>query len=83
MTEVTLIAFFFAAFVSIITIVNPLSTTTLFLTITAGDSDEKRRWMARRASIVTAITLIAFALLGNFILNRTKNGKRKKKAPAN
>lgn len=65
----TLISFFVVAFVSLLTIVNPLSTTSVFLTITAGDSDKRRRLMARRASIAGALILIVFALLGTYILS--------------
>lgn len=69
MAEVTLISFFIVAFVSLLTIVNPLSTTSVFLTITAGDSEKRRKNMAKRAAFVGAIILIVFALIGTYILS--------------
>lgn len=62
-------AFFIAAFSSLFTIINPFSAASVFLSITRGDSIEKRRKMAKKASIAAAITLVVFALAGNYILN--------------
>jgi multiple antibiotic resistance protein len=63
------LAFFIAAFSSLFTIVNPFSTTSVFLSITRGDSQKKRDKMIKRASIVAACVLIVFALMGNYILS--------------
>ena len=63
------LAFYAASFVSLLTIVNPFSITSLFLSITQGDSAEKKRIMAKRASVTAAAVLIVFALVGDFILS--------------
>jgi len=60
--------YFVGVLVALVTIVNPFSTISLFLTITKGDSIEKKRAMARRASIVSACVLIVFALAGTYVL---------------
>jgi multiple antibiotic resistance protein len=60
--------FFIFAFTSIFTIVNPVSAAFTFLTITEGDTKEKRRSMAKKAAIVCAAILIVFAFAGPFIL---------------
>ncbi len=67
--DVELLTFFIAAFISLLTIVNPFSTTSIYMTITKGDSVKKKRQMAMRASYVGAVTLIVFALLGSYILS--------------
>ena len=67
-TEVA-IAFFVAALAALFVIVNPFSTASVFLTITRGDSKEKKRLMAKKASITALVVLIVFALIGSSILN--------------
>lgn len=57
------------AFTSIFTIVNPFSAATMFVTITENDSQEKRKAMALRASIVCALVMIVFAFIGTYILS--------------
>jgi multiple antibiotic resistance protein len=69
MELVLLVPFFIASFSSLFTIINPFSTAPIFLSITKGDSLDKKRQMARKASITAAITLIIFALAGSFILS--------------
>jgi multiple antibiotic resistance protein len=69
MIEVSDWAFFIKAFVALLTIVNPFSTASVFLTITTGDSKKKKWMMARKATIIAAFTLIIFALIGQYILN--------------
>jgi multiple antibiotic resistance protein len=64
-----LIAFFVASFSALFTIINPFSTASIYLTITKGDNEEKRKHMARKASVTAAIVLIVFALAGRFILD--------------
>lgn len=66
--ELTSLAFFFAALSSVFTIVNPISTATIFVSITKGDTRKKKLQMAKKASITAAIVLIIFAFVGNFIL---------------
>jgi multiple antibiotic resistance protein len=64
-----LFSFFIAAFSALFTIMNPLSTASVFLTITKKDSILKRRLIAKKACIASFIVLIAFALAGNLILS--------------
>jgi len=54
--------------VTIFFIVDPLATIPAFLTMTAGDSLEKRRAMALKASIAATIILVVFAAAGGLIL---------------
>ena len=72
MVEVTVgmvtLGFFIAAFSALFTIMNPLSTASVFLTITKGDSLAKRRNIALKACIAAALVLLAFAMAGNLIL---------------
>jgi multiple antibiotic resistance protein len=56
---VTLSAVFF--------VVDPIAAIPVFLAVTRGDSPEKKRATALRASIVCAVTLCAFAAAGGFI----------------
>ncbi len=56
---VTLSAIFF--------VVDPFAAVPLFLAITRGDSPEKRRLTARRASVATFVTLTVFAAAGTLI----------------
>lgn len=58
-----------AYFSALFTIVSPFSTASVFLSISRNDSIEKKRLMAKKASITAAIVLIVFALVGNFILS--------------
>jgi len=62
------IAFFIMALTSIFAIVNPLSTALIFNTITPGDSDAKKKMMAKKAAFVSLIVLIFFALTGDIVL---------------
>lgn len=61
--------FFIVSFISLFTIVNPFSTVSVFLSITEGDTKSKKKAMAKKASIIAAIVLIIFALMGNYILS--------------
>jgi len=63
-----LIALFVSSFSALFTIVNPFSTASVYLSITKGDSDEKRKEMAKKAAYTAALVLIVFALIGSFIL---------------
>jgi multiple antibiotic resistance protein len=62
------IAFFLAAFAAIFVIVNPFSTASVFLSITRGDAKDKKKFMAKKASITAFVVLIVFALVGSYIL---------------
>src|SRR5713226_10183841 len=54
-------------FTSILFIVDPFAVIPTFLAMTARDSPEQRRVLARRGAWTCAITLIAFALGGSMI----------------
>lgn len=56
-------------FIGILPIANPFSTAVVFLTITKGFSDDRRRQQARLACIYMAAVLITFLLLGSLIMN--------------
>jgi len=56
-------------FVGILPIANPFSTAVVFLTITEGFTEDRRRQQARLASIYMAVILITFLLLGTLIMN--------------
>ena len=64
----TLFHFALLAFSSLFSIVNPVSTAPLFLTMTEGDPPDKRQRMAWRASVTAWTTLTLFALLGEAVL---------------
>jgi multiple antibiotic resistance protein len=55
-------------FVTLIAIVNPISSAAAFATLTDADSPKEQLRIARRAAIVAAITLIAFAFAGEALL---------------
>ena len=65
---VTFIGFFLAAFSALITIMNPFSTASIFLTITKKETLADRRAIARKACLSAALVLLTFALAGNLIL---------------
>ena len=51
-------------FVTLIALMNPVSTAAVFATLTEGRTDKDQAQIARRASIVAAVTLVAFAFAG-------------------
>ncbi|HKW40182.1 MAG TPA: MarC family protein [Gemmatimonadales bacterium] len=57
----------FLIFTSVLFIVDPLTAVPTFLAMTARDTPETRRLMARRGAWTCAITLTAFALGGSLI----------------
>jgi multiple antibiotic resistance protein len=59
--------FSFVALSSIFFIVDPLATIPSFLVMTAEDSDEKRRRMARQAAWTCFLVLTSFSLAGTLI----------------
>jgi multiple antibiotic resistance protein len=61
-------AFALLAFSSLLAIVNPLSAVPMFLAITAPYTAARRGATLRRAILTAILTLVAFALLGTFIL---------------
>ena len=52
---------------SFFTLINPLSTMPVFMTMTAGLSEKERTQTARKASIVALITIIIFAFSGQLL----------------
>lgn len=60
-------SFFFIAISTILTIVNPVGAIAPFLAMTATDSKEKRRAIARKAALVCGGILAACALAGAYI----------------
>jgi len=55
------------AFSAVFFIVDPLIAVPVFLSITAGDSREKRQRTARTASLAACTLLVVFAMAGGFI----------------
>ena len=60
-------AFYF--FVTLVALINPISAAAVFVSVTEGRSVAEQNDIARRASIVATIALIAFAFAGDALLN--------------
>jgi len=56
-------------FTSFFTLVNPLSTMPLFMTMTSELSEKERTRTAKKATIVALITIVMFALSGQLLFN--------------
>ncbi|MCC6806811.1 MAG: MarC family protein [Deltaproteobacteria bacterium] len=65
MSEV--LSFSLVAFSAIFFVVDPMAVVPIFVIMTEGDSEQKRRRMARKACVVTAVVLVFFALGGSVI----------------
>ena len=63
----TIIPYALLCFTSFFTLTNPLGTMPVFLTMTNGLSDDERKHIIKRATIVSFIILIAFTLCGQFL----------------
>ena len=63
----TIIPFALLCFTSFFTLTNPLGTMPVFLTMTNGLSDDERKHIIKRATVVSFIILIAFTLCGQFL----------------
>ena len=63
----TLLPFALLCFTSFFTLTNPLGTMPVFLTMTNGMSDDERKTIVRRATIVSFITLLVFTFSGQFL----------------
>jgi multiple antibiotic resistance protein len=61
------LSFGLLCFTSFFTLINPLSTMPVFMTMTAGLSEKERTHTAQKASIVALITIIIFALSGQLL----------------
>ncbi|HEY0946504.1 MAG TPA: MarC family NAAT transporter [Opitutaceae bacterium] len=55
--------------IALLPIINPLASTPVFLVITEGDSDERRREQAKWGCIYMVAILVAFLIGGTFIMN--------------
>lgn len=62
-----LMSYSVVAFSAIFFVVDPIAVVPVFVTITEGDSEEKRRAMARRACLITAGILLTFLVGGGLI----------------
>lgn len=65
MDEIT--AFALLCFTSFLTLMNPLGTMPIFMSMTSTLSNTERRNTARKATIVAFFTLLAFAFSGQFL----------------
>jgi multiple antibiotic resistance protein len=61
------LSFGLLCFTSFFTLINPLSTLPVFMTMTAELSEKERTQTARKASIVALITIIIFAFSGQLL----------------
>jgi len=61
------LSFGLLCFTSFFTLINPLSTMPVFMTMTSGLSEKERTHTAQKASIVALITIIIFALSGQLL----------------
>lgn len=55
------------AFTSFFTLINPLGTMPVFMSMTADLTDDERNRTAKKASVVSLFTIIAFALTGQLL----------------
>jgi len=63
------LSFGLLCFTSFFTLINPLSTMPVFMTMTAELSDKERNRTAKKATIVALFTIITFALSGQLLFN--------------
>jgi multiple antibiotic resistance protein len=64
-----LLAFGLLTFTSFFTLINPLGTMPIFMTMTAGLDQENRTKTAKKASIVSFVTIVIFAFIGQVLFN--------------
>ncbi len=62
-------AFLITAFVTMFVVIDPIGLAPLFVALTHGMSDQARRRIALRATIVAVVILLAFAAFGEALLN--------------
>ena len=60
-------SFALLAFTSFFTLINPLGTMPVFMSMTADLTDDERNRTAKKASVVSLFTIIAFALTGQLL----------------
>lgn len=61
--------FLVAAFTSIFSVVNPLAAMPVFLSLTENDSDDHRRWLAKKAGFYMFLILVIFLFAGTYIMS--------------
>ena len=61
-------AFLITAFVTLFVVIDPIGMTPLFVALTQGMSTARRRAIALRACVTSALILIAFAAFGEAVL---------------
>ena len=61
------ITYFLLCFTSFFTLINPLGTMPVFLTMTQSMNDKERKRIVKKATIVAFLILIGFTLFGQFI----------------
>jgi len=64
-----LYTFALLVFTSFFTIINPLGTMPIFMSMTASLSKERRKQTAKKATLVAFFTILAFALSGQILFN--------------
>lgn len=67
MTEI--LAFGLLSFTSFFTLINPLGTMPIFMTMTADLDQKHRTLIAKKASIVSFLTIVIFAFSGQLLFN--------------
>jgi multiple antibiotic resistance protein len=65
--DLELARFALVTFTAVFFVVDPFAVVPAFIAMTEGDSAEKRRGMARRASVAAFVILLVFALAGRWI----------------
>ena len=63
----TILPFALLCFTSFFTLTNPLGTMPVFLTMTNGLSDDDRKNIVKRATVISFIILMAFTFCGQFL----------------
>lgn len=65
MTEI--LSFALLSFTSLFTLINPLGTMPVFMSMTASLTDTQRTMTARKASIISFVTILVFAFTGQLL----------------
>ena len=65
--DTSLLPFALLCFTSFFTLTNPLGTMPVFLTMTQGMTEQERRSIVKRATIVSFITIMVFVVAGQFL----------------
>ena len=56
------------AFVTLFVILDPPGATPIFLALTAGESEKRKRRMAWQGALISLLVIISFAIFGNLLL---------------